>query len=611
MKIFRIRSNYWLILGFIFCLLLLFVFYISHQLKQIKEPLIAFLKKQVQGDIQITRVEASLFPPGIRLENVLLYAPGETEAAAIIQEADLSFKIFPLLSKHIDTKIYIQRPQIRLVLDTDGKNNFEKIFAPLLSKQNSNPSKLSEKVWWERLSVSKLVIEDAQFKSSEARNATPTEIQNLNVEANDLSLENSKDPARIKIEFDLPRLSKDSVEIHVKLQNNTQKGELNFKEGKVEWGAARLLLSGVALLPQDSRKGLELNLKLQLEELDLKKFSKSFNPALELSGDLSGSGSIEGSAFSPILAMNLHSRTLKVKDNKIDRLQMSLSKKDKAIEINKAEMSAFGGAISATGTLLPEKTVSGNFWVDLKSLSLSELIKKPHPARLSGKLEVNGSDISDLRSFSGDGNVSLGPVPLPVVDLKSKMKVGEFLAEGSLLEKAFNLGFLSSSANVIGTQIDSLNANISFSEDDIVFNSYRLSNSHFSATGSGSLKNQKTLRASGTATLSSAVTAMILPDINFRSMLTGGKTSLSLPYHVAGTIDNPEFSIDSAYSKELVAKAAAGSLKKMILGDGKPQDLINSVLQESPLGKNLPSVSPNSSKKNSKPKTFEQFLWGK
>jgi len=614
MKSPRLRGNIWLIFCFLFSAILTLVFYVSHQLKAVKEPLLAFLKSQIRGEIQIQEAKASLLPPGLRLKGIQLFAPGETEPAAAIEEADLSFKLFPLIQREIDTKISIKRPQIQLVLGTDGKNNFEKIFEPLLSSQPAAPAKLGEKLWWKRLSVSKLVIRDARFSSSEARNATPTELQNLDVEASNLRLESATEPAIIEIEFDLPRLSRESVEIQVKLQHDPKQEVLNVQEGAIEWGAARMNLTGKALLPSAKREGVELDLGFQWQDLDLKKFSKSFVKPLPLEGDLSGQGSLQGSAFSPVLQLALDSRSLRAAGRTIERLHAEIRKKDKVVEIQKAEMSTLGGQVQATGTLLPEKTVSGNFLVDLKGLSLAALSGKPHPARLSGKLDVNASDVADFRSFSGEGNIVAGPFPLPVMDLKEKMRVAEFLADGTLLAKAINLGFLSSSANVIGTQIDSVNAAISFSGDDLLFNSFRLSNSHFSAAGSGSLKNQKNIRASGTATLSTAVTTLLFPDNNFRSALTGGKGGLSVPFHLSGTTDNPDFAIDSGYLKELVAKAAAASLKNMILGNAKPQDLLNSALKETPLGKILPPANNTSggAKKNSnKPKNFEQFLFGR
>ncbi len=104
------------------------------------------------------------------------------------------------------------------------------------------------------------------------------------------------------------------------------------------------------------------------------------------------------------------------------------------------------------------------------------------------------------------------------------------------------------------------------------------------------------------------MTTLLFPDQGFRSALTGGKGALSVPFHVSGPVEDPDFSIDRAYLKELIAKAAAASLKNMILGNQKPMDLLNSALQGGGIG-NLPI--PQKTQKSSKPKSFEQFLWGR
>lgn len=602
------RGNFWIFFGMILSLFVIFTFYVSYQLKEVKEPLLAFLKSKIQGDVQIKVAEASLIPPGIKLKEISLFAPGDSEASAFIEEADLRFKLFPLLRKNIDTRIYIRKPKVRMVLGIDGRNNFEKIFEPLLIGQKQKTASVSENLWWKRLAVSKLVIRDAQFSSSEARNATPTEIQDLDVEASDIRLESASEPATIKIHFQLPRMSPEKIKIGVKLYQDPKQEALKIQEGKINWGAAVMNLGGQVLLPNVQRKNVELDLNFSMDDLDLKKFSKMLSKPVAWSGDISWKGSIQGTAFNPTLVLVLDSRSLQMNGKEITKFHSEISKKDKVIEIKKTEMGFLGGWVNATGTLLPEKTISGNFWVNLQALSLAAMTGKAHPAKLSGKLDVKGSDIEDSRSFSGEGNISLGPLPLPLVDLKSKMKVAEFLTDGTLLAKVVNLSFLSSSSNVIGNQIDSVNANISFSGEDIVFNSFRLSNSHFSASGIGSLQKQKNLKASGTATLSNAVTTLLFPDPNFRSALTAGKGALSVPFHVSGSVDHPDFTIDSGYLKELVAKAAAASLKNLILGNQKPMDLLNSALQGAPLG-NLPI--PQKSQKSSKPKNFEQFLWGR
>lgn len=581
--------------------------YVSFQLKEVKDPLLTFLKSKIQGDIQIEAASVSLLPPGLHLKNVKLFAPGDPEPAATIEVTDLRFKLFPLLQRNIDTRIYIRKPSLRMVLGTDGKNNFEKIFEPLLAGNAPPNSGVGEKLWWNRLAVSKLVIEGAHFSSSEQRNATPTEIQNLEVEANDIRFDSSE-PARLKIRFDIPKISKESVKIVMQLALDEKNQLIKVKEGKASWGAAEIRMGGEALLPNSQRKNVELALNFSLADLDLKKFAKGLVKPLEINGDLACQGKITGSAFSPQLNMSIDSKNMNLPGKNISRLHAEFIKKDKVIEISKASFEIFNGKVVFTGSLLPEKTISGTFKLNLQGLSVAAMSGKPHPAVLSGQLEVKGSNVEDPRSFGGEGNIRVAPIPLPVVDLKDKIKIAQILTDGVLMSKTINLDFLSSSSNVIGSQINQFTSAVSFSGDDITFNSFHLSNDRLSASGSGSVRNQKTLKASGTATLSTAVTTLLFPDPNFRYALTGGKGVLSVPFQLSGTVDNPDFSINSEYLKQLIAKSAAASLKNIILGNQKPSDLINSALKGTPLG-NLP-LPPSNSKTN-KPKNFEQFFFGR
>ena len=77
--------------------------------------------------------------------------------------------------------------------------------------------------------------------------------------------------------------------------------------------------------------------------------------------------------------------------------------------------------------------------------------------------------------------------------------------------------------------------------------------------GSGQILNQKSISASGTATLRSGVTIQLFPDPQFRSAVTGGKAGLSVPFTL-GPLDNPDFNIDSGYMSNLIARAAATAL---------------------------------------------------
>jgi hypothetical protein len=82
------------LIGIVFFSLLAFV---SFQLKDVKTPLITYLKSQIDGDLQIGDAEVVFFPAGINLKDVKLFAPGETVPSATISKAKLRFNLLPLI----------------------------------------------------------------------------------------------------------------------------------------------------------------------------------------------------------------------------------------------------------------------------------------------------------------------------------------------------------------------------------------------------------------------------------------------------------------------------------------------------------------------------------
>ncbi len=586
---------------FVFFGLFLVIFY---RLEAFKEPLLSFLKGQVQGDIQISQVHLSFLPPGLLLKEVKLFAPGDSEASASIEKLKLNFKLVPLLQGNREARVYIRKPLLRMVLGTDGRNNFEKIFEALFAN-----SALDEPESWKNFKVTQLEVQDAHFVSSEARNASPTEIQNLGVEADEIHFSSPEGPAHLRIHFELPRISRKRVNISSDLVLDSAQSLLRLQNGKAEWASAEMEVGGNILLPNPQRKNMEWALEFSVKNLNLEKFSKALKKNLNLNGDLTWEGKITGTAFNPLLRLNFEANHFRVLGKEISKLEGEVIKKDKVVEISKAHFNIFGGAVDLTGTLLPEGRVSGNFNLYFQGLNLSEMIEKASWAKISGELILKESDLEDPRSLLGEGNIVGGPFPLPILDLKDKMKIASLMSEGTLSPKIMNLDFLSMSSNVIGRQIDQLSAHLTISGDDTSLSPFRLSNSYFSAVGSGVLQKRRNIKASGLAILSGAVTTLLFPDQNFRSALTAGKGLLELPFHVNGTLENPEISIDAAYLKELLAKIAAANLKLLLLGNEKPAELFNA-LKGISLG-NAESAKPSPKKYPLKPKNFEQFLFGK
>ncbi len=59
--------------------------FLSYKIRDIKEPLIATLKSYVDGELKIEAAKVVMFPTGIDLKDVTLYAPGENEPSASVK----------------------------------------------------------------------------------------------------------------------------------------------------------------------------------------------------------------------------------------------------------------------------------------------------------------------------------------------------------------------------------------------------------------------------------------------------------------------------------------------------------------------------------------------
>jgi len=562
--------------------------YVSFQLRDVKAPLLSFLKNQIDGDLQIADADVSLFPAGINLKGVKLYAPGETTPSATIEKAKLRFNLLPLIQKKIETRVFIYEPDIRLTRGKDGRSNMERIFSPLMAgekkKEISPEAEAMERLWWKRLAVNKLLIEKAHFISIPQKTGkAPTELKNVSIEADEIRFEAGQAPAKIKIRYDLPQISKEPMELRLRLAFQEATQGLQVQEGKFGWGPLAMDLSGEALLPTLARKDVLLNLNFLSPTVDLKKLSKIMTDPLPVSGILSLKGTVTGTAFDPLLKLILDSPSLTVAGKTLANFHAELTKKDKAVQIDKASFGIYGGSVALSGVALPSETTSVNLDVSLRSISLAAAAGSKSPASLSGTLQVASGNIKNPNSFSGGGRISLGPIPLPVVNLQNKIKVGEIVTAGTGANRLVNLGMLSSSANLIGTSIPQINATIKFAGRNVTMSPFSLGNGHFKASGSGAIANQKSIAASGTATLNPSVTAQLFPDPLFRSAVTGGKGGLSVPFTLSGPLDNPDFNIDSGYMSSLIARAAATALPKLLMGGVQPQQMLGAALKNTPL----------------------------
>ncbi len=571
--------------------------YLTYEVNHIKEPLLAALKSQIDGELEMGSVEVQTFPVGVLIRNIRLYAPQEKTPSATIEKAQMDFDLWALLKSRIRIRLSISRPEIHLHQNPDKVTNMELIFAPLISGKKSEASKKNP-LWWNHMEVSRLTIEKGHLISDQSGSESRQEIQDITIEADQILFQSIAVPAKIRIHYLLPHISPQPMELSVRLALEDETQKMFLKEGEFHWGEAAFNFAGEVDLPFESRREVALHLDFTSEAIELEKLSQALVTPIPAEGEILLKGKVEGSAFMPHLTLVADSSSLEISNKKITNFHAELIKKQKPVEIQNTHFEIFGGQVDVSGKLTPNDSMPVQISTRFKSLSLAEISGKPeNPARLSGNLNLSSETAQIPNSYSGGGDIVLGPIPLPVINLEKKIKLAEILATPTGLNNRMNLGMLSSSANLIGTQIDQIRVALRISGDTITFSPFSLGNSHFSAGGSGSLSHQKSIQASGQGSLSAEVTSQLIPDVALRSALTQGKETLTVPFLVSGSVEDPSVTVDQGYLKKLFAKAAAASLKNMILGDAHPKDAVGNVLNKI---LNKPEKEPSSSKTPSK-----------
>jgi hypothetical protein len=199
----------------------------------------------------------------------------------------------------------------------------------------------------------------------------------------------------------------------------------------------------------------------------------------------------------------------------------------------------------------------------------------------SPDLTVKGKSLNAFHAEfkNKEGSIRFGPVPLPSVNMKDKIRIAEVLAAGTQLGDMVNVGMLSNSANVIGTQVDQIRANVSIAGGNISLHPFSLGNGHFSASGNGQIIQQKNISAGGTFTLNQGVTRQLIPDPALRRMVTDGRDQISFPFSLSGPLSDPNVAIDNSGFKGKMAGATALILQRQLMGGGiNPQNILNAAL---------------------------------
>jgi len=558
--------------------------YVYFKIRNIKEPLLATLESRIDGKLQIGSAQAVFFPAGINLEDVQLFAPGEKQAVATVKSAQLRFKLLPLIQRKIETRLTILDPVVHLRTPKRGPSNMERVFAPLISGKGPKKTSALDKLWWKRLAINQLTIENAHFKATQAGSSEETELKNIYIKADDIRFESSRKPAEIQIRYELPQLSKAPLELKTRLRFQEKDQSLQVEEGKFLWGPIKMDMSGSALLPSAKREDVSLDLDLKAKEISLKDLSKVLKKAPALGGKLSLGGKVSGSPFAPVVSLVLDSPAIRIKSLSLNSFHGELIKKKKPIEIKNTSFGVYGGKAKLAGQLDPGPKTSVKLKLQLNSLSLADLSgTKGNPARLSGNLNLKSKSLENPKAYSGGGVVTVGPVVLPVVDLKNKIRLAEILSAGTGLGQMVNVGLLSNSSNIIGTRIEKVKATVRVSGGNIFMNPFSLGNGHFQAQGKGKILQQKSVSAQGTFTLSRGVTRRLILDPLLRHVLTDGRQQLSFPFSLAGPIADPKVAVDSSALKGKMAKAMVVVLQRQALGRVDPQGMINSALKGTPL----------------------------
>lgn len=556
------------------------------RLSNIKQPLISTLQQYIDGRLEMESADLKLLPPGLELQGVTLWAPGEEEPSAKVKSAKLSFNLLPLIQKKIESELEIENPVIYLRSSKKGPSNMEAIFAPVMARPKEQKTNLGD-MWWRRIAVEKLTIDNAEFLSQGPKGEAGTHLKNIYVEADQIRFEDQRKPARLKIRYELPQYSKEPLALDTLLRFYPEKKVMNLEEGQLQWGQLTADLGGEVL--QSGGKGkdeLELDLHVKTQDFELAQLDKILIKSPGLKGKVNGVGTVTGSPFAPLFSFNLDSPQLRAKAYTLSNLHSLIQKDKKYIHIKDTHFGLFGGQVGVSGKVNPKGAMPTDLNLKLSKLSVAAATgKKDMPARLSGNLSMKSPSLAQAKSYSGGGHITVGPIPLPQMDFKKKIRIAEVLSTGTGLNNMVNVGMLGNSANVIGTQVDQVKAKVSIGGGNITLHSFNLGNGHFHANGSGKILQQKSVMASGTFTLNSRVTRQFITDPLLRRVLTEGKNQLSFPFSITGSLSDPKVAVDSSSLKGRMAAATALMLQRQLAGGQiNPQGMLNEALKGTPAG---------------------------
>jgi len=164
----------------------------------------------IEGNISV-----SLFPwIGIKVNQIALANPQNfgKEPMIRIQEADISVKLLSLFYKKPETKVLVlKNPEIRLIRDQDGQNNWDDLRH---SEKKAESSDISDNMLKE-LAIGGIRISDGTIIIEDKKENRTLRITHLNLETGVLKIGN---PGTVKMTF---RLDSDKPDIHLNAEADT------------------------------------------------------------------------------------------------------------------------------------------------------------------------------------------------------------------------------------------------------------------------------------------------------------------------------------------------------------------------------------------------------
>ncbi len=189
------------------------------------------------------------------------------------------------------------------------------------------------------------------------------------------------------------------------------------------------------------------------------------------------------------------------------------------------------------------------------------------PEFFKGQLQSKKFTFKNSKEYFGEFDLEIGPILLPVFDLKDKVRSAKILSSMLGLGKALNLKQLHSSTQIMGSQIDVLTAQLHIDAEKISVEKFKAVNDCFSATGTAELFNQEQLQLTSLLVLNSEVTAFLVPDAALRSSLTEQTGMIAVAVNVSGDVNDPQIKIGKSYFRKFFVKAFFVNLKNKIFGD--------------------------------------------